>query len=334
MRVLILGGTVFLSRATAAEAVGRGHQVTCLARGQSGSVPPGAQLVRADRSGGPATYDELTGEWDEVVDVSWDPTHVREAVAALGPRSAHWTYVSSCSVYADHDQPGADESAPLLEPLGDQSATIERYGEAKVACEQAVTAALGDRALRCRAGLIGGPGDPSDRFGYWPARFARDAEPVLAPDAPDCATQTIDVRDLAAWLVGAAERGVAGARNAVGETIPLPEVVALARAAAGHRGPLVAADPAWLMQQGVEPWAGPDSLPLWLPPDAGYGAFARRSVDAALADVLHRRPLSETLADTLADERRAGLSRPRRAGLSPERERQLVAAWRARRAEP
>lgn len=325
MRILILGGTVFLSAEIARQALARGHEVTCLARGLAGLPPDGAAFVQADRALGLQAYRGLDGEWDEVVEVSWDPGLVADALAALADRAGHWTYVSSCSVYADHAQPNADESAALLPELEDGQDPVDFYGEAKVSCEHLSVDAIGPRLHISRPGLIVGPGDASDRFGYWPARFARDNEPVLVPDLPDALTQVIDVRDLAAWLLDAAEKRISGVFNAVGDTVAFNTVLGAAIEAAGYAGHIYIADPQWLAASGVEYWAGKDSLPLWLP--EGMAGFATRRADQAGRLGLNRRPFDESLEDTLADERERGLHRDRRAGLSPGRERELVRAW-------
>jgi len=330
MRLLVLGGTAWLGRFIATTAVERGHHVTCLARGASGAAPPGVAFTRADRDG-PDAYREVgRQEWDVVIDVSRQPGQVRRAATALASRGRSFVFVSSSNVYADHATPGADENVALLPALtGDVMASMETYGQAKVACEQHVLRAFGpDRSLVARVGLIGGPGDTFDRTGYWPVRFRRPAAgdgSVLVPDVSGLATQVIDVRDLASWLVDTGERGLSGVFNVVGETIPMPAHLALAREVAGHTGPVVAAGQDWLIAHDVHPWMGERSLPLWLPMPE-YAGFSSRDGSAARAAGLTTRPLAETLADTLAWELGRNLEHPRRAGLSDHDERRLLHA--------
>jgi nucleoside-diphosphate-sugar epimerase len=324
MRILVLGGTAFLSAEIVRQAVAGGHEVTCLARGSAAEPPEAAVWLKADRSLGPTAYGGVEGEWDGIIDVARDPVPATEALDALGHRTAHWTFVSSCSVYADASVPGATEDAALLPALAwGTPSTPENYGESKAAIEEATFKTAGMKAHLCRAGLIGGPGDGSDRYGYWPARFARDNSPAIVPAIGSHATQVIDVRDLAAWILLAAGQGTTGALNALGDQVPFGEYISESRQAADHHGEVVPAAEDWLADQGVGYWAGPDSLPLWLPP--GHEGFMARSNKAAVKAGLRIRPWQETLADTLADEHRRGLDRPRKAGLTPETEKRLVA---------
>lgn len=301
MRVLVLGGTAWLGSLVVAEAVARGHDVTALARGESGAVPEGARFVRSDRTA-PGAFDEVSGDWDAVIDVARQPGQVRAAVDALAARTGHWVLVSTSSVYSDPAEVGRDESGATFEPLeADVMADLSEYGPAKVACERLVLEAVGpERSHIARVSLIGGPGDRSGRGVYWPWRYAHPSAAdgrVLVPEAAH-PVQLLDVRDLAAWLVDAAETRAAGIANVGGETFTLAEHLAIARQVAGGRTVPVPVDDAWLDAHDVNPWSGPRSLPLWLPADAA--GLNSNSTARAESLGLRRRPLAETLADTLA----------------------------------
>ncbi|MBW9119112.1 NAD-dependent epimerase/dehydratase family protein [Microbacterium trichothecenolyticum] len=309
---LVLGGTGWLSGRIAERWADAGAAVTCLARGGR-DAPYGTTLVVADRDD-PDAYDEVRRrDWDAIVDVSSNPDHVGAAVAALGERTRHWTYISSASVYAADDVPGDDETADLLTPAG--PAEDEDYGRAKVRAEASVRSALGFRAAIVRPGLIVGPGDPTDRFGYWVGRFAlAGADDVLVPDTAERGAQVIDVDDLAEFVQSVGRERWTGVVNAVGDPLTLDRLFAEARELARHTGLLVAANDDWLQRHEVAYWMGPRSLPLWLPADMRGFWTRSNSTYRLLGGRL--RPLRETLDRTLADERERGLERGRRAGLT------------------
>ncbi len=324
MRLLILGGTGFLSGAVARAALAAGLDVTCAARGLTGAPPPGARFVRVDRADGLEPLKD--GTYDAVLDISSEPGQVRAAVAALAGRVGHWTYVSSCSAYADQSTPGQRAAtAPVLD------GTADEYGHHKVACERAVLDGMGeDRALVCRAGLIVGPGDPIARYAYWPLRLARGGE-VLAPGAPDRLVQYIDVADLADWLVRCVRSGLTGTYDGVGPSLPFGDLLAGIGAGVGVEPRLTWVDQEFLAEAGVEPWIGERSLPLWLPlPE--YAGFLTRDVTPSLEAGLTVRPIAETARDTLDWWRVQSPQPPLAAGLSPADEAEVLAAWHAVRA--
>ena len=318
--VLVLGGTGWLSGEIARRWMDAGARVTCLARGGR-DAPYGAALVRADREAPDAYLRVADRDWDEVVDISSNPGHVTAALTALAPRTRHWTYVSSVSAYASNDIAGQDESAALAVPA--EPGDPYDYSRAKAACEASVRSVVGARAAIVRPGLVVGPGDPTDRFGYWVARFALAGdEPVLVPDLEDRDAQVIDVRDLADFLVAAGEARWVGTANAVGDPLPLRRVLDLAREVAGHTGTVVTAGDDWLAAHDVQNWMGPRSLPLWLPPDMPGFTTRANAVYRLLGGRL--RELRATLTDTLADERERGLDRDRVSGLTRVEEEALL----------
>lgn len=335
MRVLVLGGTVFLSRAVAVHARDKGHDVTCAARGAGGEPPDGVRFVLIDRALRDGLAPLAGQDFDAVVDVARQSvTQVRAAVHALGSHAAHWTYVSSRSVYAEKVNAGQTVAAALVDAADDSVDEDEpsNYGRLKVGAEGCVLDAVGEKAFIPRPGLIVGPGDVSDRYGYWPARMSRAGE-VLCPGDPAKEVQWVDVADLAGWIVSAAEQRLVGVYDATCAPTGMGELLARTASGCGTSPELTWVADDFLVDRGVEPWMGSRSLPLWLPqPEyAGYGSW---DVSASLAAGLTIRSIEQTAAAALAWERRCGLDRPRKAGITAEEEASLLGDWRARVRRP
>lgn len=333
--ILLLGGTGWLGKTLSGLALDRGHQVTALARGTDPFVE-GVDAVFSDRAMSEAYARVEHHDWDLVVELTSSPRFARAAIKRLGGKARNWVFVSSCSVYAEQSEAGADESADVLKPLdADDEEAESDYGRAKSACESLSLQTRAGRTLVVRPGLIGGPGDPSGRSSYWPLRFAESRDPVLVPADPDGLqwVQVIDVRDLAAFILDAGLAGHHGYVNAVGAQYQLVQVLQLARDAAASAGAagttkdghtLHGYDLARVATDRVNPWAGPKSLPLVLPPGTEHEGFARRSDARALAMGLHRRSLRESFEDIVRADDGGGI-RSLRLGLSAEEESALIA---------
>src|SRR4051794_35616440 len=243
MRILVLGGTQFLGRHVVEHALAAGHAVTLFNRGQTHpELFPEAEKVRGDRDG---RLDGLAKrEFDAVVDTSgYVPRIVRETIDALG-EAGHYTFVSSISVYADVSTP-PNESSPVAELAEPTEEWREAYGELKADCEDVVRERF-PGAFVVRPGLIVGPWDPTGRFTYWPQRFAQGGT-VLAPAPPDADAQVIDARDLAAWIVRAAEDGLGGTYNAVDHRTSRETLVETCRRVAGTDAEIVWVDSGFLL---------------------------------------------------------------------------------------
>jgi 2'-hydroxyisoflavone reductase len=335
MRILVLGGTVFLGRAFVDAALAAGHEPTLFTRGRRNpDLYPDVEKLRGDRDG---DLGALRGrEWDAVVDTSgYVPRVVREGAELLRAAAPHYQFVSSISASADFSTPGLNEDTPVAE-LEDPAteAVEENYGALKVACERVVQEVYGDGALIVRPGLIVGPHDPTDRFTYWPRRIAAGGD-VLVPNPPERGIQFVDVRDLAEWMLRLAEQRTGGVYNATGPAEPLTmeRFVEESRAVAGSDARFVWVDADFLVEQGVGPWM---ELPLWIPGDE-YAGFMETDVSRAVAAGLTFRPLAETIRATLDWDRarpdeekgvfRSSAAAETSVGLRPERERELLAAW-------
>jgi 2'-hydroxyisoflavone reductase len=325
MKILLIGGTVFLGRHIVDAALARGHEVTLFNRGQHNpELFPEVEKLRGDRDGG---LDALKGRtWDVAIDTcGYLPRIVAASATLLADAVSHYTFVSSCSVYPD-DAVGADENTPVVR-LADPTTEEfrgEAYGGLKALCEEAAEAAMPGRVLNVRPGLIVGPHDPSDRFTYWPVRVARGGE-VLAPNRPEAPVQVIDGRDLALWIVKMAEARTVGVFNATGPMyrMTLGEVLETSKAALGSDAAFTWVSDEFLKEQTVGGWI---ELPLWVP-DGGIEGIFSTNINKAIAAGLTFRPLAETVRDTVAWNATRPADREWRAGLKPEREAELLRLW-------
>lgn len=319
MKLLILGGTVFLGRALVDAALARGHAVTLFHRGKHNpDLFPEVERILGDRNTDLSLLDGR--EWDAVIDTcGYFPRQVRESASRLASATRNYTFISSISVYADFKTPGMDESAPVgrLEDPSIEEITPESYGPLKALCEEAAEEAMPGRTLNIRPGLIVGPHDPSDRFTYWPLRVARGGE-VLAPEGPEAPVQIIDVRDLAEWNLRMVEEGRTGLFNATGPERPLTigEVLETCRRVSGSDAVFRWASVEQLEKAEVAAWT---EMPLWVPESEGAG-FSAIDCWKAIGAGLTFRPLEDIVRDTLEWARTLPEDRALHAGLAPEKE--------------
>jgi nucleoside-diphosphate-sugar epimerase len=330
MKLLILGGTRFLGRAIVEAALAGSHEVTLFNRGQSNpELYPDVETIIGDRDGGLAGLNGRS--WDAVIDTcGYVPRLVCDSAVLLADVVNQYVFISSISVYpmAAFAEAGVDEQTAVdtMEDETIEEITGETYGLLKALCEQAAEAAMPGRVLSVRAGLIVGPHDQSDRFTYWPHRVAKGGN-VLAPDNPDCATQFIDVRDLADWILQMVEQQKMGIYNVTGKAgeITLGDVLTTSRDVSGSEATFTWVDESFLQAEEVASWS---HLPLWL--GAGLPGFNQVNCDKAFADELKIRPLTQTIQDTLAWQATRPTDHQWRAGLQPEREAELLQKWQAR----
>jgi 2'-hydroxyisoflavone reductase len=335
MKILILGGTVFLGRHLVEAALARGHHITIFNRGQHNpDWYPEVEKLRGDRR---REVEALRGRrWDAVIDTcGYLPGAVRKSAELLAAAVEHYTFISSVSVYAHFDLAGTDENAPLSSITSEQVDEAEKidtgeratavtygkmYGALKALCERAAEEAMPGRVLNVRAGLLVGSHDYSDRFTYWVHRVAQGGE-VLAPGRPGRRVRVIDARDLAEWIIRMTEMRQTGTYNATGaeDGLTMGRLLEECRTVSGSAATIVWANQEFLLDQKVVAWS---EAPLWIP--EGYDGIFLVNNDKAIAAGLTFRPLAETIKDTLTWDAARSSNIDWRAGLKPERERELL----------
>jgi 2'-hydroxyisoflavone reductase len=314
MRVLVIGGTVFVGRAVVAEALARGDEVTVFHRGRHGVALDGAEAIHGDRE----LADDLARlrgrEWDVVVDTcGFEPAHVIATARVLAGAVGRYVFVSTAGVYRDWpERPITSVDAPLHE------SDVRQYSELKAACERALDAELPGRVAHVRPGIIVGPHENIGRLPWWLERMARGGR-VMAPGPPDAPFQVVDVRDLAVLALDAPP----GAYNAVlpPGALRWGDLLEACRDVTGSGAELVWTEPERVLEVSKESW---NELPMWPTPE--YPAV----YDVAASPELRTRPLIDTVADTRAwltgpdGELSDWRSERRVTGLDPERERTLL----------
>jgi len=330
--ILILGGTGYIGPYQVRAAVARGHRLTVFNRGVSqADLPAGVRFLQGDRSIDKLNLDALRNKkWDAAIDNSQiDPAWVTKTAELLKDAVTYYLYVSSTGVYLPYLTPNINEDiAPVLvDPDGGTSS----YGVRKALSEIENRKVFGDRAINVRPNFIVGPGDPTPRFNYWPARHARGGE-ILVPGSHDDHVQFADVRDLTAFMIRLIETGRTGTFNIAGDDRMTME---------RFQASLVAAIPrqqtlTWISDLDFLRANRLTAAVPWIPPRRNekgepYGQTYINS-DKAVAAGLTYRPAPETIRDVLtwyqdlSDDSRKAMAFP----LTPERERTILTAWHSR----
>lgn len=335
LSILILGGTNLTGPHTVRYAVERGHQVSIFTRGRR---EPGlfqeafdhVEHLVGDRAG---DLDALRGKsWDVCIDASGSNAEwTRTSAELLRDAVGSYVYISSTGVFYPYLTTEIPEDGPIqtTDPSGGSNGSA-RYGVMKAQSEAEARNVFGERTLVIRPGYIVGPLDRTHRGTYWPERLRRGGD-VLAAGKPSDLVQQIDVRDLTEWMVHLMEGGVHGTFNATGPGYPLTmeEYLHGVRATSS-------AEVAWTWVDDyafLEEQRFTAAIP-WILPVGDHLGSQRIDCSKARAAGLTYRPLAVTALDTLAWYHSDALTDEQRAtpamALSPEREREILAAWRAR----
>ena len=334
LKVLILGGTGFIGPHFVDALTAGGHKITLFNRGKRDpEVREGVEQLLGDRDG---QVDALKGrDWDVVIDNSgYKPSQVRLTAEMLEDHVKHYIFISSIAVYANFAKAGVDEDYELatLKNPTDETVTGESYGGLKVLCEKIVETVYGNRGTLIRPTYIAGPGDPTDRFTYWPWRVSKGGE-MLAPGTPNDPFQYIDVRDLADFIRTCVEKNVTGKYNLCGPqgAVTMGSLLDECKNVTKANTAFLWASPEFLTaQEVIGEKAKGNFMPIWQPPAGDQAGLLLVSPARARKKGLKFRSLDTTIRDTLAWQKtRPADKQVLKAGLTMEREAELLAKLRA-----
>jgi 2'-hydroxyisoflavone reductase len=335
MRLLVLGGTRFVGWAVVADALGRGWEVATFHRGLSGPDVTGVRSIRGDRTrANDVALLAEEGPWDAVVDTSgFVPREVLAVCERLEPVVGRYVFMSTVSVYRGWPVEPLSEASEVLycppDAGPDYGEDVEdgptKYGYQKSGCELAVIQTFGGgRSAVLRPGVVLGPREYVGRLAWWLQRVAAGGR-VLAPGSPDRSIQPVDVRDLAAFALAAAEQDVSGAYNVAApvgrETFG--GMLAACAEATGSDAEFVWVSDDQLQAAGVRQWS---EIPLW----RTFPGVWRVDSAKAQAVGLSCRQMTATVADTWTWMRDGGQNsddeRASEIGISREREQAILAS--------
>lgn len=340
MKILIIGGTKFLGHHLVAAALERNHEVTLFNRGKySNENFENVEQIRGDRN---SDLDKLKNRnWDALIDTcGYLPQTVKLSAEFLKGAVNQYVFISSGSVYSDVRKPNYDENTPTAQLTNEQKKEVEKidpqgeltgpilgeyYGALKALCEEAAANAMPGRVLNVRAGMIVGAFDRTDRFGYWVMRVSKGGQ-VLAPGTPENPVQLIDARDLSEWIIKMIENGENGIYNATGKPFELTfgKMLGEMKNVSGSDAEFVWASEEFLKEENVAPWS---EMPFYLSEsDDEIKNFLTMNVDKALSKGLSFRPLSDTIRE--AFDWRKTVDEKLKAGISADREKELLQKWR------
>lgn len=326
MKILVIGGTIFVGRHIVEAALERGHEVTLFNRGRTETgLFANVERIVGDRF---ESLDKLVWRnWDVIIDTSaYVPRAVSKSCDALKLNCESYTYISTGSVYKDKSKIGINEDHETLVPKDPDSLewSDETYGEMKSGCEVVVQKTFAERALIIRPGVVVGPYDPTDRFTYWPVRV-KEGGVVLAPSTPDRPVQFIDGRDLGEWTIRLIEAKATGVFNAVGPDyrLTMAKLLNECKLVTNSNAEFVWVSDQQLLQHNVEPWS---EMPFWIPENSDSVGMALRDNNKAIRSGLKFRALHETITDTLKWWQREKAGSELKAGVSREREAEILSA--------